>query len=104
MTEKEKKKKRKIKYVSRKTPGGTYKRILFDDKVIVGLNSHTFRGEQTKHIHIGDKKFKIILKPKKLRGIWVYDRERKRYVKLRRKKKKDDKNKGNRSGNKRTRE
>jgi len=98
MTEEKKKKKKRFRYISRKTPKGTYKRILLDNRTIIGLNNHEFKGEQTKHIHIGDRKFKIILKPKKLRGIWKYDEERRQYVRIRRKRKKDSKNKGNRSG------
>ena len=82
-----KKKRKFIKIVSRKTPKGVYRRILIKNRVILGLNDHEFKGKQTKHIHIGEKFIKIVLKPKELRGIWKYSKERKEYVKVRGKKK-----------------
>lgn len=71
-----------IRIIRRKTPRGKYLRILIGRKVLLGFNNHEFKGKQTKHIHIGEKFIKIVLKPKELRGVWKYNRKRGEYVKV----------------------
>ena len=87
----------RFRIIRRKTPKGKYTRILIGRKVIFGKNEHEFKGKMTKHYHIGGKFIKIVTKPKELRGIWIYNRKRRDYVRTQRIRKK---RKGNRGKNK----
>ena len=77
-----KKKWRFIRYVKRITPKGIYRRLLIGRKVVFGKNEHEFKGQMTKHYHIGEKFIKIATQPKKLRGVWRYNRKREEYVRV----------------------
>ena len=93
---KKRKRKRKwVRIVKRETPKGIYRRLLIGGKVILGKNEHEFKGKMTKHYHIGEKFIKIVTKPKGLRGIWKYNRKRREYVRVGRKKRDRKKNKEN---------
>ena len=93
---KRKRKRKWIRIVKRETPKGIYCRLLIGRKVILGKNEHEFRGKMTKHYHIGEKFIKIVTKPKELRGIWKYNKKRREYVRVGRKKRDGKKDKEDR--------
>ena len=69
---------------------------MIGKKVVLGKNEHEFKGRITKHYHIGGKFIKIVTHPKELRGVWIYNRKRREYVRVRRKKRNRKKGQGDR--------
>lgn len=77
---------KKIRIIRRKTKKGKYTRFIVGKRVVFGKNEHSFKGRMTKHYHIGGKFIKIITRPKELRGIWRYNKKRRKYVRIGKKK------------------